>query len=132
MHSLWQYRQFIWETAFGDLRHRYAGSALGVFWNVLTPLAMLALYTFIFMNALAPRTASGGIGAGIFVLYLASGFLPWGAFADGLARSANALVTNAAYLKKMPLPEQVFVAQATVSATLGMFIVLALLLCLAP
>lgn len=131
MIALWRHRRFIWETALGDLRHRYAGSGLGVFWNVLTPLAMLALYTFIFTRVLRQGTAGNPIGGDLFILYLASGFLPWGAFTDCVARGTNALVSNSIFLKKMPIPEQVFVAQSAVSATLAMFIVEALLLLLA-
>lgn len=131
MRPLWVHRSLIWEAALGDLRHRYAGSALGVFWNVLTPLAMLTLYAIIFTHVLIPG-ASRTLGAGLFVVYLASGFLPWGAFTDCVVRGTQALVANAPYLKKMPIPEQVFVAQAAVSATLGMFIVLGLIATVAP
>jgi len=127
MRPLWHYRRFIWDTAVADLHHRYAGSGLGVFWNVLTPLAMLALYSFIFAFLLAPRLPPGNASAGNFVLYLASGFLPWGVFADGLMRATNGFVANAAYLRKMPIPEQVFVAQSAVSGMLSMFIILVLL-----
>jgi lipopolysaccharide transport system permease protein len=131
LRSLWQYRQFVWETALGDFRYRYAGSRLGVFWNVAAPLALLAIYTVVFSGVLSPRLAGGRLAEALFPLYLGSGFLPWAAFTDCLTRGTNALVTNAAYLKKMPIPEQVFVAQTAASATLGMFISFALLVALA-
>jgi lipopolysaccharide transport system permease protein len=131
MVGLWRYRRFVWDAALSDLRYRYAGSGLGVFWNVLTPLAMLALYTIIFAGMLAPRVSIGGRGAEAFVLYLGSGFLPWGGFVDGVVRGTQSLVGNAAYLKKMPIPEQVFVAQSAVTATLGMLISFVLLVGLA-
>lgn len=131
MIALWQHRRYIWDMALSDMRHRYAGSGLGVFWNVLTPLAMLAVYTFIFTRVLVPSTARTSLAGGLFVLYLGSGFLPWGAFTDCVARGTNSLIENAAYLKKMPIPEQVFVAQSAVSALLGMLIVEVLLIGLA-
>ncbi len=128
MGSLWQYRRFIWATAVSDLRHRYAGSGLGVFWNVVQPLAMLVILTFVFTNVLAPRFGTATLAAGLFPFYLGSGFLLWAAFADCVTRGAQAFVTNAEYLKKMPIPEHVFVAQTAVSSTLGMLIAVALLL----
>lgn len=131
MCTLWRYRRFIWATAVSDLHHRYAGSGLGVFWNVVTPLAMMAIYTFVFTNALAPRFSQSGVAIGAFPLYLSSGFLPWGAFVDCVTRGAQSIVTNAVYLKKMPIPEQVFVAQTAVSAMLGMLIAFGLLFGLA-
>jgi ABC-type polysaccharide/polyol phosphate export permease len=129
--ALWQYRAFIWQGALHDLRHRYAGSSLGVFWNVLTPLAMLALYTLVFTVVIPAGSLRTGLATGSFVLYLACGFLPWGAFVDSVIRGTQSLVGNAVFLKKMPIPEQVFVAEAAVSGVLAMGIALILVLVLA-
>jgi lipopolysaccharide transport system permease protein len=126
--GLWRHRRFIWDAALNDLRYRYAGSGLGAFWNIVTPLALLTLYTFIFRNVFVVRSAGGNVGTGLFVLYLASGFLPWGAFAECVASSTQALLTNSPYLKKMPIPEQVFVAQSAVASTLSMLLIVVLLL----
>jgi lipopolysaccharide transport system permease protein len=45
-----------------------------------------------------------------------------------VTRGTNAFAENAAYLKKLPIPEQVFVAQTAASATLGLTISFCLLL----
>jgi lipopolysaccharide transport system permease protein len=130
--ALWEHRGFIWNSAVADLRHRYAGSALGMFWNVLTPLAMMVMYTLIFSSIFSSRlNADRGQGAVPFALYLSAGFLPWAAFADGIMRGAQALLANATYLKKLPVPEHVFSAQAATSATFGMLIAVGLVVCLA-
>ena len=131
MRSFWRYRRFIWTAALSDLRHRYAGSGLGVFWNVVTPLAMMTIYTFVFSSALGPRYGSTGSASGPFPLYLSAGFLPWVAFADCVTRGTQAFVVNSVYLKKLPIPEHVFVAQTAVSALLGMLIAVGLLIGLA-
>jgi ABC-type polysaccharide/polyol phosphate export permease len=129
--ALWHYRAFIWEGALHDLRLRYAGSSLGVFWNVLTPLAMMALYTLVFTVVIPAGSLRTGLTTGSFVLYLACGFLPWGAFVDSTVRGSQSLVGNAAFLKKMPIPEQVFVAETAVSGVLAMLIALGLVVVLA-
>src|SRR4051794_35719193 len=131
MRDLWRYRDWIWRSAISDLRHRYAGSGLGVFWNVLTPLAMLIIYTFVFTNVLVPRFAQSTMPAYLFSLYLSAGFLPWATFTDGLARGSTALLTHSVHLKKLPIPEQVFVAQVAVSSTLSMLMIVVLLFGLA-
>jgi ABC-type polysaccharide/polyol phosphate export permease len=124
--EIWHYRGWIWDSALSDLRHRYAGSGLGIFWNVVNPLLMLGLYVFIFTRVLIPRF-SGANSSLLFPLYLSAGFLPWITFADGIVRSTQSLVTNAVHLKRVALPETVFVAQASVSTMLSMFIAVALL-----
>jgi len=65
------------------------------------------------MAVRVPGTASG---AG-FALYLCAGLLPWAAFSECILRGAYPFIENAPYLKKLPIPEQVFVAQNAVAAT---------------
>ena len=126
--GLLSYRRFIFQGALAELRHRYAGTGLGVVWNVLHPLALIAVYSIVFtalMRGRVPGEVGGRFG---YVLYLCSGLLPWLAFAECLTRGCNAFTENATYLRKLPIPEQVFVARAAASATLGLGISFALLL----
>lgn len=131
--GLFRYRSFIWQNAVAELRHRYAGTNLGVVWNVLHPLALIAVYAAVFTgimsDAIRPEDVPPGVPSHVaFVLYLTSGLLPWLAFAECLTRGCNAFTDNATYLKKLPIPEQVFVAQTATSATLGLAISFSLLL----
>ncbi|HEY2589570.1 MAG TPA: ABC transporter permease [Tepidisphaeraceae bacterium] len=119
VHGLYQYRGFIWERALADLRHRYAGTGLGVVWNVLHPLAMIGLYSLIFSTLMPARLPGVNERFG-YVLYLCCGFLPWLAFSECVTRGTVAFLENAAYLRKLPMPEQVFVAQCACAATMGL------------
>jgi lipopolysaccharide transport system permease protein len=123
---LYYHRKYIWQNAWNDLRHRYAGSGIGFIWNIISPLAQILVYTVVFTKVMSiklPEIASGFA----FPLYLCSGFLPWIAFSECVSRGAHSFLENANYLKKMPIPEQVFVAQAAMSATFSLFISLGLL-----
>ena len=77
--NLWRYRGFIARNALSDVRNRYAGSAMGVAWHVLNPLAQILIYSLVFSHLMAPRVPGGGSGAA-FALYLCAGLLPWTAF----------------------------------------------------
>ncbi len=124
--NLWRYRGFIVRNALSDVRHRYAGSAVGVAWNVINPLAQILIYWLVFSQIMAARVPGAESGAG-FALYLCAGLLPWAAFSECILRGANAFVENAPYLKKLPIPEQVFVAQNAVAATVFLGISMTLL-----
>ena len=125
--NLWRYRSFILRNAASDMRYRYAGSAAGVLWHVINPLAQIIIYTVLFSQIMAVRLP-GSATVGAFALYLCAGLLPWAAFSDCVLRGANAFIENAAYLKKLPIPEQVFVAQNAATATLSLAVSMALLL----
>jgi lipopolysaccharide transport system permease protein len=124
--DLWRYRWFIARNSVHDLRNRYAGSAMGVFWNVLNPLAQILVYTLVFSHIMTARIGADASGAR-FTLYLCAGILPWTAFSECVLRGGNAFVENANYLRKLAIPEQIFVAQSVASATLGLGISMGLL-----
>src|SRR5215475_8610925 len=61
--NLWRYRRFIIRNALSDVRYRYAGSAAGVAWNVINPLAQILIYSLVFSQIMviqSPRVAAGG------------------------------------------------------------------------
>lgn len=124
--NIWRHRAFILRGAASDLRIRYAGSAAGMLWNVINPLAQIAIYTFVFSQMMTVRVP-GVSEMGGFALYLCAGLLPWVGFSECVLRGTNAFVDNAVYLKRLPVPEQVFVAQTAVSSTLSLALSMALL-----
>ena len=125
--NLWRYRSFIVRNAASDIRYRYAGSAAGILWHVINPLAQIVIYTLVFSRLMEVRLP-GSVTVGAFALYLCAGILPWTAFSDCVLRGASAFIDNAAYLKKLPIPEQVFVAQTAMTATMSLGVSMALLL----
>lgn len=115
--SLWRHRAYIWRAATGDFRHRYAGSAAGVLWNLLRPAAMIAIFALVFTRIVS----RGGFDVpGGYVVYLCAALLPWNHFAEALNQGARAFLDNSIYLRKLPIEEEVFVAHTVLSATLGL------------
>ena len=84
--SLWQYRDYVRASVARELRLRYAGSALGALWQILSPLAMIAIYTLVFSGLMKARLQ--GIGDPYaYTIYVCSGLLAWTMFAEILVRS---------------------------------------------
>jgi lipopolysaccharide transport system permease protein len=127
MSSLVQHRSYIWSTALADLRTRYVGSGLGIAWNVVQPLAQILIFTMIF-GTIMHREQEGGPP---YALYLCAALLPWNAFAECLTRSTHSLVSHAMYLRKLPIPEQVFIAQAALGSLFSLGISFGLLVMIA-
>jgi lipopolysaccharide transport system permease protein len=124
--SIWNYRDFIWRSAWRDLRHRYAGSSMGFLWNVLNPLFQIVLYTLVFSQLMVIRLPGLPSAFG-FAIYLCAGLIPWIGFSDTVSRCTNSFVENANYLRKLAIPEQVFVAQNAGSSFLSLLIGMTLL-----
>jgi lipopolysaccharide transport system permease protein len=104
-----------------DVRARFTGSALGLFWAVLQPLSLLVLYWFVF-TFMIPGGRSGlphsfG-GSQPYIHFLIAGLLPWLGFNEGLMRSATSVVENGSIVKRLPLRRELLVVVPNLSAVL--------------
>jgi homopolymeric O-antigen transport system permease protein len=120
--SLWSYRHYILAGAFRELKQRYAGSGMGILWHVVTPLAQIIVYFVVFSRFMGAR-GSGPYSPEAYAVFLCAGILPWFVFAEAVGRGTTALLNNEGYLKKLAIPEGVFVAQTVTTSglTLGLY-----------
>ncbi|MBI5154557.1 ABC transporter permease [Candidatus Poribacteria bacterium] len=95
----------LWLLVKREFRARYAGSTLGVFWNIIHPLVLIGIYILVFSNLMANR--AGGGSRMEYAIHLTAGIIPWFFFSEVVMRSTTSLVDNAAFLKKLALPEEV-------------------------
>lgn len=128
---MYRHRSLIGNFVKRDLLARYKGSTVGLFWSVIHPLIMLALYTFVFSRILKVRVGAGE-GTESFALYLLCGLLPWNAFAEGLNRSTGVIVEHANLIKRVVFPSEILpiypVVAGMVNELIGFGILLVVLL----
>jgi lipopolysaccharide transport system permease protein len=114
--ALWRHRSFVLTGALHELKQRYAGSALGVLWHVVTPLAQILVYYAVFSRFMAKQP--GMPAGGEYAVFLCAGILPWFVFVESVSRGGVSLLANEGYLKKLAVPEAVFVARSVATSTL--------------
>jgi len=90
-----------------EVKGRFAGSVLGLFWSVLSPLSNILIYFFVFSVIFRIKMPQVETGTTSFTIYLLSGFLPWMAFAEGLGKATGCLLDNRAIISKVAFPVQV-------------------------
>ncbi|WP_162273500.1 ABC transporter permease [Ectothiorhodospira magna] len=96
---------FVWR----ELREQYAGTRLGLVWNLLQPAMMVFVYWWVFGYIWAIRLPGLGEGGDVpFILFLLCGLLPWLAFSDALNRSANAVLGRADVVRHGNFPVLIF------------------------
>ena len=64
-----------------ELLGRYKGSMLGIAWAVLTPVVMIAIFTFIFAGIFGARFGAND-SHWDYALYLFCALLPWSMFQE--------------------------------------------------
>lgn len=94
-----------------ELKARYRGSVLGFFWSLVTPLVLLAVYTFVFSYIFRPRFE----GADPYVLFLMTGLFPWTWIAGSLQEGAVSLTANSGLIRKAVFPAEVLPMVAVLS-----------------
>ena len=111
-----------------ELAARYRGSMLGFLWTLVTPLVMIAIFTFIFAGIFK---AKFGVSSSQwdYALYLFCGLLPWNAFQESVQLSTTTIVAHANLVKRVVFPlETLPVSQALAACfnqVFGMLVLIA-------
>ncbi len=126
--ELWQQRHLLGLMVKRDCLGRYKGSLLGLLWPLINPVGHLLLYTFLFSVVLKVKFGTSGSTSN-FALYLMAGLLPWGAFAEALARSSTVILEHPNLVKRVVFPLQILplvtVLSALVTEAIAFIILLA-------
>ncbi len=106
-----------------ELRTRFRGSALGLFWSLIYPLAMIGVYTLVFSVL---WRVTGDIPH--YPLFVLSGLAVWGFFQAGIQLGTTSLVQNGELIKKVWFPRELVPASAVLAQTVTIFVMLAILI----
>jgi lipopolysaccharide transport system permease protein len=96
-----------------ELTTRYLGSISGLLWALLHPLALLAVYYFVFTKVF--RTT--GFTGQSFLAFVAVALWPWLAAQEALQRGTVSLASYSGLIRKVAFPHEI-VVYASVAATL--------------
>ncbi|MGI1658560.1 MAG: ABC transporter permease [Desulfitobacterium sp.] len=90
-------RGLIFSLAKNDLKSRFAGSYLGIFWTIIQPLVTILVFWFVFEVGFK----SAPINDIPFILWFIPAFLSWSFFADALSTSTNTMNEYSYLVKKV-------------------------------
>jgi hypothetical protein len=98
-----------------ELTTRYLGSVTGLAWALLSPLALLGVYHFVFTHIFR---ATGFAGES-FLAFVAVALWPWLAAQEALQRGAVSLAGYSGMIRKVAFPHELVVL-ASVTATFAL------------
>jgi ABC-type polysaccharide/polyol phosphate export permease len=105
-------RELIRTLAEREIRARYKQAILGFGWAVVTPLALMTVFTLVFQ-----RVARFDTGEAPYPLVAYLGVLTWTFFSVSVSQGGLSLVQNVNLLNKVYCPREVFpIASVTVAA----------------
>jgi ABC-type polysaccharide/polyol phosphate export permease len=96
-----------------ELTTRYLGSITGLAWALIHPLALLAVYHFVFTMVFRARS----FGGTSFLVFVAVALWPWLAAQEAMQRAAVSIAGHAGLIRKVAFPHELIV-YASVAGTL--------------
>ena len=127
--SFYQNRELILQMTKREVVGRYKGSVMGLLWSFITPILMLAVYTFVFavafkaMWGIATEESNTNFAVVLFV-----GLIVHGLLAEVLNRAPGLILSNVNYVKKVIFPLEILPVITFGAALFHSFISLFILL----
>lgn len=97
-------RYMIQVMAMREIKSRYVGSAIGLFWSVIHPIIMVFIYWFIFSLGFKVKPTNDIP----FVVWFFCAFVPWSTFNEMLNSSTNSIVKHTTLVKRTLFPSETF------------------------
>jgi len=113
-------RELLTSLIFSDIRIKYKGSALGLFWSMLSPALTLAIYYMVFSIFLKN-------GIPNFAVYLFSGLVVWNMFQNSVNSATGVIVDRAGLVKKVSFPREILALSNVGAAVIYFFVQLTVL-----
>ena len=108
-------RGILREMCLRQLKTRYAGSRLGIWWAVVTPLLMALSINFVFNSILKIEIEN-------YTLFVLAGMIPWFFFTSALEQATGSFLTNASIIRQGIFPRE-FVPLSVILANLLNFLI---------
>jgi len=98
-----------------ELFSRYLGTFSGLAWALVHPLALLAVYAFVFTTVFR----AGAMNGRSFIVFVAVALWPWLAAQEALQRGTVSIAAYAGLIRKVAFPHEIAV-YASVAATFAL------------
>ncbi len=124
--DLVRYRELFANLFRRDFQAKYRGSALGVLWSLVNPLALMVVYLVVF--GLLWNNRSGKIPH--YAIYLLAGITCWLFFAVSLQTASRSMVESADLIRKVRFPRQLVAFSVVATQAVTFAVMLAILVVL--
>ena len=107
-----EYSELVRNLTIKEFKLRYRNSALGFFWSLLNPLAMMIILTLVFSILLRS-------GIQNFPVFLLTGLLAWRFFSVSTSMSLGSIIGNSPLVTKVYFPRWLLILSSNLANLIG-------------
>lgn len=119
--NLYKYRELLKTNIKKEIRGKYKGSFLGIFWSFINPLLQVVVYAIVFPYLLRNSMDN-------YLVYIITGLIPWTFFLQMVSQGTTIIKANGGIIKKVYFPREILpisvVASGLVNLLISCFIIL--------
>jgi lipopolysaccharide transport system permease protein len=124
--AIYRHRSLLFRSVLIEMRHRHAGSAIGVVWIALAPLLLLALYAVVYLVIFRIRPPE--MTSAEYVLRISCGLMPMLGFSEALAAGTTSLSLNKQVLLNTVFPPEMIPLRAVIAGSASSLVGLGIVL----
>jgi len=98
--KIYQYRILIYTLVAREVKARYRGSIMGLFWSMLNPLLLMLVYYLVFSFVMKVKMEN-------YLVYMFVGLLPWTWFSSALMEGTSSILLGGNMVKKTIFPAEI-------------------------
>ena len=127
--ALWKEREILWTLSRREVNQKYKGSGLGIAWSIITPLAMLTVYTFVFTGIFKARWPGANADDPLsFGMNLFAGLIVFNTFSEVMTRAPDAMHISKNLVTKVVFPLETITVSYVVASMIQACVSLSILL----
>lgn len=127
--AIWDSRDLVYRFTVRQLRSQYRGTQLGLLWNALSPILLLAVYTLVFGTILGVRLSNKpGEGPLDYAVLLFVGLMVFQAFSLPITQAPTLVTSKPNLVKKVVFPLEILPVTTTLAALASSSVGLAMVL----
>lgn len=106
--NIFKHRLMLWDMSISQLKSKFAGLKLGIWWVVIIPLAMALCINFVFVAAFKVEISH-------YTLFILCAIFPWFFISQAISEAANVFIVNKSILRQGVFPQELVLISSVLS-----------------
>jgi lipopolysaccharide transport system permease protein len=106
--NIFKHRHLLWDMSLSQLKSKYVGLKLGIWWVIIIPLLMTLCINFVFVSVFRVQIQN-------YTLFILCAIFPWFFISQTISEAANVFIVNKSILRQGIFPQELVLISLVVA-----------------